>query len=122
MKAIIEVRQLGQTFNDARRRLAGNLRRQQEADYHLSYESARHLCSELTPARMDVLRTLRATGATSVKALAAAAGRNYSNVHTDVDRLIFLGLVERRPDGAVCVPFDEIDIRVLDAQPQALAA
>jgi predicted transcriptional regulator len=36
-------------------------------------------------------------------ALAKVAGRNYSNVHTDVVRL--LGLVERE-DGMVFVPFD----------------
>ncbi|MDR0458397.1 MAG: MarR family transcriptional regulator [Burkholderiaceae bacterium] len=121
MKAIIEVKQLGQTFKDARRTLAGNLRRGQEADYHLSYESARDLCGELTPARMDVLRTLRDMGAGSVKALAETAGRNYSNVHTDVARLIVLGLIERLDDGTVRVPFDEIDICVVRA-PQALAA
>jgi len=121
MKAIIEVKQLGETFKDARRRLAENLRRRQEADYHLSYESARDLCAELTPARMDVLRTLREMGAGSVRALAEAAGRNYSNVHTDVARLIALGLIERLDDGTVRVPFDEIDIRVVQS-PQALAA
>lgn len=121
MKAIIEVKQLGQTFKDARRRLAANLRDRQEADYRLSYESARDLCGELTPARMDVLRTLRDMGAGSVRALAEAAGRNYSNVHTDVARLIALGLIERLDDGTVRVPFDEIDIRVVRA-PRPLAA
>ena len=121
MKAIIEVRRLGQAFQDARRRLAEHSRRQQEADFHLSYETARDLCSELTPARMDVLRTLREAGPLSVKALAAAAGRNYSNVHTDVDRLIQLGLIERKEDGTVWVPFAEIQIRVLQS-PLRMAA
>jgi predicted transcriptional regulator len=121
MKAIIEVRRIGQAFKDAKHRFAVNQRLQREADFHLSYESARDLCSEITPARMDVLRVLREIGATSVKGLAEAAGRNYSNVHTDVDRLISLGLIERLDDGTVRVPFDEIDIRVLH-EPVALAA
>ena len=48
-------------------------------------------------------------------ALAAEAARNYSNVHTDVDALLELGLIERLDDGRVQVPFDAIEIRVLAA-------
>jgi predicted transcriptional regulator len=39
-------------------------------------------------------------------ALAKVAGRNYSNVHTDVVRLLELGLVERGEPGMIFVPFD----------------
>jgi predicted transcriptional regulator len=84
----------------------------QEPDYHLSFESARTLFSMLTPARIDLLDTLRRIGPCSVYALAKAAGRNYSNVHTDMARLIELGLAERAEDETVHVPFDEIDIRL----------
>jgi predicted transcriptional regulator len=44
------------------------------------------------------------------------AERNYSNVHTDVVRLLELGLVERGEDGMVFVPFDAIEIRFPLAQ------
>jgi predicted transcriptional regulator len=50
--------------------------------------------------------------------LAKAAGRNYSNVHGDVTRLLDLGLIERAKDDSILVPFAEIDIRL----PLALAA
>ncbi|MDP2833422.1 MAG: MarR family transcriptional regulator [Pseudomonadota bacterium] len=74
------------------------------------------LFSLLTPARIDLLDTLRRAGPCSVYALAKTAGRNYSNVHADVVRLIDLGLVERLEDETVYVPFNEIDIRLPLAQ------
>ena len=50
---------------------------------------------ELPPKRVQTLRAVQATGATSIYALAKHLKRNYSNVHTDVRRLIFLGLLEQ---------------------------
>jgi len=108
MKAIIELGPIGNIFGIARKQLAAG----QAQDYRLSFESARMLFAELTPARLDLINTLRRAGPCSVYALAKTAGRNYSNVHTDVGRLLELGLVERREDETVFVPFDEIDIRL----------
>jgi predicted transcriptional regulator len=71
-----------------------------------SMKSARVLFSELTPARIDLLDTLRRMGPSSMYALAKVAERNYSNVHTDVVRLLELGLVERGEEGMVFVLFD----------------
>jgi predicted transcriptional regulator len=44
------------------------------------------------------------------------ADRNYSNVHTDVSRLLELGLIERSEEGLISVPFDAIEIRFPLAQ------
>jgi predicted transcriptional regulator len=74
------------------------------------------LFAELTPARLDLLDSLRRVGPCSVYALAKAAERNYSNVHTDVARLEELGLVERMAEGTVSVPFDAVEILVPLAQ------
>lgn len=82
----------------------------------MSFESARSLFAELTPARLDLLDTLRRAGLSSVYALAKAAERNYSNVHTDVTRLEGLGLIERAKDGLVSVPFEAVEIRFPLAQ------
>jgi predicted transcriptional regulator len=114
MKAIIELGRKGSVFGIAREQLTAG----QEPDYRLSFESARTLFAELTPARIDLLDTLRRVGPCSVYALAREAGRNYSNVHTDVARLLDLGLAERTEEETVFVPFEEIDIRL----PLALAA
>jgi predicted transcriptional regulator len=114
MKAIIELGRKNSIFAAVREQIESDT----ETDYRLSFESARTLFSELTPARIDLLDTLRRIGASSVYALAKAAGRNYSNVHGDVTRLLYLGLIERARDDTVFVPFAEIDIRL----PLALAA
>ncbi len=114
MKAIIQLGRKGSIFAIVQEQIASGA----DADYRLSFESARTLFSELTPARIDLLDTLRRAGSCSVYALAKAAERNYSNVHGDVTRLLDLGLIERAEDETVFVPFEEIDIRL----PLALAA
>jgi predicted transcriptional regulator len=76
------------------------------------------LFSEQTPARSDLIDTLRRTGPSSICALAKVAARNYSKVHTDMARLRELGLVERRAGETEFVPCDEIDMRL----PLAVAA
>lgn len=112
MKAIIEVSRRGSVFRTAAQQLQGARKRRAAADFRLSFESARSLFAELTPARLDLLGTLKHAGPCSTYALAKAAGRNYSNVHTDVSRLEELGLVERSDDGDVSVPFESVEILV----------
>ena len=109
MKAIIEVAKRGSIFAAAAEQIAASSRGK-APDYRLSFESARSLFSELTPARLDLMDTLRRIGPSSVNALAKAADRNYSNVHTDVARLEELGLVARSDDGGVSVPFESVEI------------
>ena len=115
MKAIIEVARTGSIFRTAAQQLA-NARQGQTPDFRLSFESARSLFAELTPARLDLLDTLRRVGPCSVYALAKAAERNYSNVHTDVSRLEELGLIERSEADAISVPFESVEILVPLAQ------
>ncbi|HWT10293.1 MAG TPA: MarR family transcriptional regulator, partial [Roseomonas sp.] len=81
-------------------------------DFHLSFESARSLFAELTPARIDLLDALRRVGPCSVYALAKAAERNYSNVHTDVARMEELGLIDRTEGGEILVPYESVEIVV----------
>lgn len=82
------------------------------ADYRLSFESARGLFSELTPARIDLLEALRRCGPCSVYALAKEVERNYSNVHTDIGKLEEHGLVKRTPEDMVFVPFESLEIHL----------
>ena len=109
MKAIIEVAGRGSSVAAARQQIAG-ARRGRAVDYRLSFESARSLFADLTPARLDLLDSLRRIGPCSVYALAKSAERNYSNVHTDVARLEELGLIERNAEGAISVPYDSVEI------------
>ncbi len=115
MKAIIEVSRRGGAVRSARAQLEAS-RRGVSPDFRLSFESTRTLFSELTPARVDLLDTLRRVGPCSVYALAKAADRNYSNVHSDAGRLEELGLIERTDDGSVSVPYESVEILVPLAQ------
>lgn len=111
MKAVIEVSGRGSVFRSAEQQLRA-AQQGRTTDFRLSFESARSLFAELTPARLDLLGTLRREGPCSVYALAKAAQRNYSNVHADVSRLEELGLVERADDGSISVPFESVEIFV----------
>ena len=87
-----------------------NARKKKAPDFHLSFESARALFADLTPARLDLLDSLRRVGPCSVYALAKAADRNYSNVHTDVARMEELGLIERTDQDVILVPYESVEI------------
>ena len=115
MKAIIEVARKGSAVRTAREQFVA-ARQGRTLDYRLSFESARSLFADLTPARLDLLDTLRKVGPCNVYALTNAAERNYSNVHTDVSRLEELGLIERNEDGTVSVPYDAVEILLPLAQ------
>jgi len=115
MKAIIEVAKRGSAVRAARQQLAAS-RRGKSPDFRLSFESTRSLFADLTPARVDLLDTLRRVGPCSVYALAKAAKRNYSNVHSDIARLEVLGLIERDEEGSVSVPYESVEIFVPLAQ------
>lgn len=83
-----------------------------EADYHLNFESAARLFSELTPRRMELLEELKRSGPRSIYALAKELHRNYSNVHSDVRILVDHGLLEKDEKSRVFMPWDEIQINV----------
>jgi predicted transcriptional regulator len=108
MKTIIEVARRDSIFDAALTDVesGGN------PDCVLAFESARALFAEITPARLDLLDALRRGGACSVYALAKTVGRNYSNVHADISKLIELNLVERTEDDREFVPFDALEIRM----------
>jgi predicted transcriptional regulator len=64
------------------------------------------LLKALSPARWALLDKLRAAGPVSIYELARRLERDYKNVHTDVTQLAALGVIERRADGRVAVPWD----------------
>ena len=109
MKAIIEVAKRGSAIRAARQQIKES-NAGEPINFRISFESAKSLFTELTPARLDLLDTLSKSGPCSVYALAKSAERNYSNVHTDVTRLEEIGLIERTEDGQISVPFEAIEI------------
>ena len=76
------------------------------AQVRLTFESLPTLLKNLTPARWTLLEQLKRDGPLSINELARRLARHYKNVHTDVTRLIELGLIERRNDQQVVVVWD----------------
>ena len=72
----------------------------------LSFADLPLLMKALTPARWDLLKRLAKAGPLSVYALAKMLERDYKNVHTDVTRLVELGLLEK--GDKLRVPWDAI--------------
>jgi predicted transcriptional regulator len=78
---------------------------------HLAFESWEALARVMTGKRMELLRYVRRHQVTSVRALAKALGRDYSNVHADVQALTAAGLLDTA-DGRVQADYDVIETRI----------
>jgi predicted transcriptional regulator len=78
---------------------------------HLAFESWDALARVLTGKRMELLRYVRRHNVRSVRALAKALGRDYSNVHADVQALTAAGLLDAT-DGGVRADYDAIETKI----------
>jgi predicted transcriptional regulator len=66
------------------------------------------LLQHLTPRRLALLKTLHTIGPVSVRGLSKELGRDYKNVHTDIQLMERIGLVSRHKNGRVLVPWKRI--------------
>ena len=78
---------------------------------HLAFESWDTLARVLTNKRMELLHYVRRNKVASIRALAKALNRDYSNVHADVKALAGAGLLETTPSG-VRADYDAIETRI----------
>jgi len=78
---------------------------------YLAFESWDTLARVLTRRRMELLRFVRRHRVTSVRALAKALGRDYSNVHADVAALGAAGLLDAA-DGHLRADYDAIETKI----------
>jgi len=78
---------------------------------HLAFESWDALARVLTGKRMELLRYVRRNQVTSVRELAKALGRDYSNVHADVKALASAGLLSATAKG-VRADYDVIETKI----------
>jgi predicted transcriptional regulator len=81
------------------------------SERHLTFESWDTLARVLTGKRMEMLRYVRRHKVTSVRALAKSLGRDYSNVHADVQALTEAGLLDNR-EGGLHADYDAIETRI----------
>ncbi|MSQ62767.1 MAG: hypothetical protein EXR33_02835 [Betaproteobacteria bacterium] len=74
----------------------------------LSFADLPLLTKNLSPARWELLKQLKAIGPVSVFALARHLKRDYKNVHTDVAQLTALGLIQKTEEDLVRVAWDAV--------------
>lgn len=116
---------VGETLQESGRRAAAAMKslaagKKPESYFGVSFEQVGQMFAAFTPKRWELIATLRATGPLTVADLARQLGRNYKNVHTDVQHLIEWMAIERGEDGRVSVPWSDI---VVDMKlPQRIAA
>lgn len=105
----------GQMEEEAARRFVDAWHRAEQGESfqarHMAFESWDALARVLTGKRMELLRYVRHHTVSSVRALAKALGRDYSNVHADVQALTAAGLLEVE-DGRLRADYDVIDTRI----------
>ncbi len=104
---------VGETLQESSRRASDTLRalaagRDVEPYFGVSFVQVGQMFAAFTPKRWELIAALRATGPMSVADLARHLGRNYKNVHTDVQQLMEWMAVERADDGRVNVPWTDI--------------
>jgi predicted transcriptional regulator len=116
---------VGESLQNSGRRAAAAMkalaaRKKAEPYFGVSFEQVGQMFAAFTPKRWELIAALRAAGPLTLADLARQLGRNYKNVHTDVQQLIEWMAVERGEDGRVSVPWSDI---VVDMKlPQRAAA
>jgi predicted transcriptional regulator len=100
---------------DASRRFVQAWRRAERGESvnerHLAFESWDALTRVMTGKRMELLRYVHRHKVSSVRALAKALERDYSNVHADVQALTSAGLLDA-DDGLLQADYDVIETRI----------
>ena len=116
---------VGETLQASARRAAAAMKalaagKEAEPYFGVSFEQVGQMLAAFTPKRWELIAALRASGPLTVAELARELGRNYKNVHTDVQQLIEWMAVERGDDGRVNVPWSDIVVEM--KLPQRIAA
>ena len=105
----------GAMEDEASRRFVDAWRRAERGatfhERHLAFESWEALARILSGKRMELLRYVRRHKVTSVRALAKALSRDYSNVHADVQALANAGLLDSA-NGALRADYNAIETRI----------
>ncbi len=101
-------KEAGRRFVDAWHRAK---RGEKFRERHLAFESWDTLARVLTGKRMELLRYVRHHDVSSVRALAKALKRDYSNVYADVQTLTEAGLLDTT-DGGLRADYDAIETRI----------
>jgi len=104
---IKDERESAQDFVKAWRRAEKGMTSEQPVE-RIYFEDLGTLLRALTPRRMEAIKTVHDNGPMSVRALAKALGRDYKNVHKDMQEMEKIGIVVRDKEGLLLVPWQSI--------------
>jgi predicted transcriptional regulator len=115
---------VGETLAQAGARAADTLKAVQRGEappshFGVGFEEVGQMFAVFSPKRWELIGALREAGPMTVAQLARHVGRNYKNVHGDVQQLTEWMAVERGDDGRVSVPWASIVVDMKLPQPQA---
>lgn len=110
---ICSLKNMGQDFISAWKRAEKRL--PIDGTPHLYFENITDMWKKLTPRRMELVYFLRKHGPMSIRKLAKSIGRDYKDVHSNVQSLLPVGLVMKDKDGLISAPWDSIVINLTDA-------
>lgn len=102
------VAEAGRRFVDAWHRAEAG---EDVCERHLAFETWDTLARVLTGKRLDLLRYVRHHDVASIRQLAAALGRDYSNVHADVKALAAERLLTN-DGGRIRADYDAIETTI----------
>ena len=111
----VKITVTGAMEEEAARRFVNAWRRVERGETfherHLAFESWDALARVMTGIRMELLLYVRQHKVSSMRALAKALGRDYSNVHADVQALSAVGLLDTS-NGGVQADYDVIETKI----------
>lgn len=104
---------VGESLRDAGARAAATMQaisrgEKMQPHFGVNFEQIGQMLAAFTPKRWELIAALREAGPLTIAQLARRLGRDYKNVHTDVNQLIDWMAVTRGDDGRVSVPWSEI--------------
>lgn len=74
----------------------------------ITFETLETMLKTLTTRRWELVSVLQRHGPMGIRELARRLGRDVKNVHTDIQALKGIGLIQDHESG-VCIPYDEIE-------------
>jgi len=103
------------SLDDMGKRFAGAWNKavagEQVQETHVTFLNVQTMLDTLSPRRLEMLKHVRQHGASNVRELAQALGRDYKNVHQDVAVLESAGLLVRN-GRKLTAPWDELQANV----------
>ena len=107
-KVVIQVENLEQGLN----RFKAAWETGESQGEFVTFDSVETLLKTFTTKRWELLRVLQKNGPSRIRSLARLLGRDVKNVHSDIQVLKEIGLVEDHENG-VLVPFDQIESHIV---------